>query len=70
MTLAANHEDKTVAKRGKQFEVNPRQIMELKQQLLERAAIAPGDGAEKAETVVLTLVNAKDGQLTLVNEIT
>ena len=69
VALAAVKGDKTVAELTKQFEVHPTQIVEWKQQLVERGADVFGGVAARGNATEpgLKVLHAKIGQLALEN---
>ena len=70
VALAAAKGDKTLSELAKQFEVHPTQIVEWKQQLVERANDVFGGVAERGKTAEpdLKVLHAKIGHLALEND--
>jgi transposase-like protein len=68
VALAAVKGDKTLAELSEQFHVHPTQVIEWKQQLLERAADVFGGPNPTSDTPDLKTLHAKIGQLALEND--
>ena len=70
VALAALKGDKTLAELAQQFEVHQNQITDWKKQLQERVAdvFEAGNAVPAAPPVVVKVLHAKIGQLTLEND--
>ena len=68
VALAAIKGDKTLAELSEQFYVHPTQVTEWKQQLLARSADLFGETKPTADTLDLTTLHTKIGQLALEND--
>ena len=68
MAVDAIKADKTLAELAKAYDVHPNQIVDWKNQLLERAASVFGADSAAAPTVDLKELHAKIGQLALEND--
>ena len=68
VAVAAIKAEKTLAELAKTYDVHPNQIVDWKNQLLERASSVFGSDAAAPPTVDLKELHAKIGQLALEND--
>ena len=68
VAVAAIKADKTLSELAKAYDVHPNQIVDWKNQLLERAASVFGADSAAAPAVDLKELHAKIGQLALEND--
>ena len=68
VAVAAIKADKTLSELAKAYDVHPNQIVDWKNQLLERAPSVFGADSAAAPTVDLKELHAKIGQLALEND--
>ena len=68
VAVAAIKAEKTLAELSKTYDVHPNQIVDWKNQLLERAASVFGTDSAAPPTVDLKELHAKIGQLALEND--
>ena len=68
VAVAAIKADKTLSELAKAYDVHPNQIVDWKNQLIERAASVFGADSAAAPTVDLKELHAKIGQLALEND--